>query len=122
ARRSIPVERVLAHSAIAPSRRIDPGEKSPWSRPGEAGVALFAEPSTCAGGDVLSPGDEADAVTEMPRDLAPVRRGSAVTGTYDAETGIVTKAFQRRFRPAKVDGMADAATMETLRWVIQKLR
>ena len=122
ARRSIPVERVLAHSDIAPSRKIDPGEKFPWRRLGEAGVAFFVEPSTCKGGEVLSPGDEGEAVAQFQRDLARVGYGISVTGAYDAETVIVTKAFQRRFRPAKVDGMADAATMETLRQVIQKLR
>ena len=37
------------------------------------------------------------------------------TGTYDEDTQAVVTAFQRHFRPARVDGIADASTLLTLR-------
>jgi N-acetylmuramoyl-L-alanine amidase len=36
------------------------------------------------------------------------------TGRYDASTADVVTAFQRHFRPARVDGKADASTIATL--------
>jgi N-acetylmuramoyl-L-alanine amidase len=38
-----------------------------------------------------------------------------VTGVFDERTEQVVTAFQRRFRPALVDGVADASTITTLR-------
>ncbi len=40
ARHDIRPERVLAHSDVAPARKEDPGEKFPWARLAEAGVAV----------------------------------------------------------------------------------
>ena len=40
------------------------------------------------------------------------------SGLYDRETEAVVAAFQRRFRPALVDGIADASTIITLRDLI----
>ena len=41
--------------------------------------------------------------------------GIEETGSYDDATREVVTAFQRHFRPARVDGLADASTMLTLR-------
>ena len=38
-----------------------------------------------------------------------------VSGVFDARTEAVVRAFQRHFRPARVDGVADASTITTLR-------
>ena len=47
--------------------------------------------------------------------LAEYGYGIDVTGRYDVATSEVVTAFQRHFRPAQVDGIADAATVQTLR-------
>jgi len=44
-----------------------------------------------------------------------------VTGTFDARTHAVVTAFQRHFRQARVDGVADASTITTLRDLIAAL-
>jgi N-acetylmuramoyl-L-alanine amidase len=38
-----------------------------------------------------------------------------VTGIFDPRTKAVITAFQRRFRQERVDGVADASTITTLR-------
>ena len=38
-----------------------------------------------------------------------------ITGRYDDQTGVVVAAFQRHFRPRRVDGLADRSTVDTLR-------
>ena len=45
--------------------------------------------------------------------------GIEETGTYDDATRDVVAAFQRHFRPAQVDGVADASTLLTLRALLE---
>ena len=40
--------------------------------------------------------------------------GIEPTGQYEAKTEFVVKAFQRHFRPARVDGRLDRSTIATL--------
>ena len=40
--------------------------------------------------------------------------GIDITGRYDVATTEVVTAFQRHFRPARVDGIADRSTVATL--------
>jgi N-acetylmuramoyl-L-alanine amidase len=40
------------------------------------------------------------------------------TGIFDEETEKVVIAFQRHFRPERIDGVADASTIATLRALI----
>src|SRR5690606_35988766 len=41
----IPAHRVLAHSDIAPTRKIDPGEKFPWKRLAGEGIGFYVDPA-----------------------------------------------------------------------------
>lgn len=114
ARHPIPPERVLAHSDIAPDRKQDPGELFPWARLHAAGIGHWVAPSPDTPGQVLGPGDTGEAVATWQRDLAGYGYGIVETGTYDAATESVVTAFQRHFRPLRIDGVADAETRETL--------
>jgi N-acetylmuramoyl-L-alanine amidase len=115
ARRAIPRDRVLAHSDVAPSRKQDPGEKFPWRLLFESGVGLWVEPAPITDWLSLVPGDSGANVRELQQSLADYGYGIAVTGEYDASTKQVVAAFQRHFRPAQIDGLADTSTRETLR-------
>ncbi len=53
--------------------------------------------------------------------LAIYGYGVDISGTYDATTRIVVEAFQRHFRPARVDGVADRSTIETLHRLLSGL-
>jgi N-acetylmuramoyl-L-alanine amidase len=115
ARRPIQRDRVLAHSDVAPARKQDPGEKFPWKLLAESGVGLWVEPVPITDWLSLVPGDTGTTVTDLQKSLAEFGYGVPVTGDYDETTKQVVTAFQRRFRPAQIDGMADTSTRETLR-------
>ncbi len=114
-RHDIPSDCVLAHSDVAPGRKIDPGEKFPWVRLHQAGIGHFVEPVPPGRpGDVLEPGVEGSVVDRLQFMLSAYGYGVERTGCYDEATRKAVDAFQRHFRPARVDGLADASTMETL--------
>lgn len=94
ARHPIPARNVVAHSDIAPHRKIDPGERFPWPELAARGIGLWPE-----GPLPSAPGEGA-----LPGLLAGIGYDMGLPG----ET--VISAFQRRFRPACHDGVPDAET------------
>ena len=112
---SIPPERVLAHSDIAPGRKIDPGEKFPWRRFAEGGVGLWVEPAPIRGGRYFARGDAGQPVEALQAMFAMLGYGVAVDGMFDEKLEAVVAAFQRHWRSEKVDGVADSSTITTLR-------
>jgi N-acetylmuramoyl-L-alanine amidase len=108
-------ENILAHSDVAPSRKQDPGEKFPWRLLAQSGVGLWARLDTVFDQEPMKPNDSGLKITELQKMLAEYGYGIDVTGRYDVGTSEVVTAFQRHFRPAQVDGIADGATVQTLR-------
>jgi N-acetylmuramoyl-L-alanine amidase len=106
--------RVLAHSDVAPKRKIDPGEKFAWSTLARAGAGHWVEPVPIASGPVLAHGAMGEEVLRLQLNLRKYGYGIPVSGTYDEDSAIVVSAFQRHFRPALVDGRADVSTAATL--------
>jgi N-acetylmuramoyl-L-alanine amidase len=126
ARYPIPPERVLAHSDIAPRRKLDPGEKFDWRRLHEAGIGHWIEPEPIAadpiGADTgLGPGDAGEEVLAVQAELAAYGYDVPQTGRFDGATELTVAAFQRHFRPARVDGRADRSTRTTLARLIAAL-
>jgi N-acetylmuramoyl-L-alanine amidase len=115
ARHGIAKERVLAHSDVAPERKQDPGERFPWARLAASGVGRWIEPAPITQGKMPAPEDRGPHVAELQRMLARFGYAADITHRYDKPTSEVIAAFQRHFRPARVDGIADASTIETLR-------
>jgi N-acetylmuramoyl-L-alanine amidase len=98
-RHPIPSALVLGHSDVAPARKDDPGELFPWARLAKAGIGLWPD---AAAGD---PG--ADALTRYGYDpKAPQDK--------------VITAFQRHFRPAKLDGQWDSECAGLLAGLLAK--
>jgi N-acetylmuramoyl-L-alanine amidase len=120
-RLSLKPQRVLAHSDVAPDRKIDPGEKFDWGRLAQAGVGHWQEPAAIANGSILTSGSRGQAVLSLQQNLRAYGYGIEATGEFDLRTGIVVKAFQRHFRPALVDGRADLSTIETLEALLAAL-
>lgn len=113
-RHPIPPERVLGHSDVAPGRKIDPGELFPWERLFQAGIGHFVAPVPLEAGPLLVPCACGRQVEKLQSMLAVYGYGIEVNGRYDAATAAVVREFQRHFRPARVDGLADPSTVETL--------
>jgi N-acetylmuramoyl-L-alanine amidase len=116
----ISAERILGHSDVAPARKQDPGEKFPWELLSESGIGHWVRAAPLnLEGPTLSPGERGEQVARLQRTLATYGYGIAENGAYDDATKIVVTAFQRHFRPAKIDGIADASTLLTLRALIE---
>lgn len=114
ARHGIRPERILAHSDVAPARKRDPGEKFPWGRLASAGLGHFVEPEPIRGGRFFSVGESGAPIEALQAMLAMYGYPIQISGTYDQETEQVVTAFQRHFRPERVDGIADSSTIVTL--------
>ncbi|MBV8916394.1 MAG: N-acetylmuramoyl-L-alanine amidase [Acetobacteraceae bacterium] len=92
ARHPIPARNVVGHSDVAPDRKEDPGELFDWPGLAENGVGLW-------------PGAGAEPVSE-----AGVGAGLQAIGYPVPDLAITLRAFQRHWRPSRVDGIADAET------------
>jgi N-acetylmuramoyl-L-alanine amidase len=114
-RHGLRADRFLAHSDIAPSRKRDPGEKFPWRDLAEAGVGVWAEADPPSEGALYVPRQEGPPVRGLQTMLALLGYGVNASGVYDEPTVAALAAFQRRFRPARVDGLADESTLGVLR-------
>ena len=113
-------DRILGHSDVAPARKQDPGEKFPWDLLKESGIGHWVRPAPLnLEGPSLQPGEQGEVVTRLQRALRGYGYAIEETGHYDEATQLVLTAFQRHFRPARVDGIADASTMLTLRALLE---
>lgn len=121
ARHRIRPERVLAHSDIAPHRKIDPGEKFDWRLMREHGVGHWVEPALPELVQGLGDEPPADHIVEVQAMLRDYGYGLELTGELDRRTTQVVKAFQRHFRPARVDGVIDQSTVDTLHRLLAAL-
>ncbi|MFN6956246.1 MAG: N-acetylmuramoyl-L-alanine amidase [Acetobacteraceae bacterium] len=97
-RHPIPPRNVVAHSDIAPDRKRDPGELFDWEGLARDGVGLWPGPWRGA-----APG-----VGDAPALLARIGYRT------DLPLAVLLTAFQRHWRPARVDGIADAETLARL--------
>ena len=119
---TIPDVRIIGHSDLAPERKQDPGERFPWKRLASVGHGLWFEPAPeriAALGVPLGVGDEGLGVIVLRAGLHRLGYGLTPGGTYDEATKLTIEAFQRHWRPAQVDGIADGETRATLMGVLQ---
>ncbi len=108
ARWELTPSRVVAHSDIAPERKEDPGEKFPWKRLADAGVSIWPEPVA------FQAESGEDRVGRVQQQLVAIGYGVEMNGIMDGATRAALRAFQRRFRPATIDGMIDDETQMLL--------
>ncbi|MCH9049509.1 MAG: N-acetylmuramoyl-L-alanine amidase [Proteobacteria bacterium] len=115
-RHPIPPSRVLGHSDVAPGRKTDPGELFDWRGAAGAGIGLWPEvPGAADDGEILfAPGEKDPVIVEIQRQLAAFGYGVGSDGILDNPTREVVAAFQRHFRPEKIDGAIDRATVRRL--------
>lgn len=93
---SIPPERVLGHSCIAPGRKIDPGEKFDWRRLARHGLAVWMD------GAPPGPLDRPPDAIDFQRAGRAFGFGVEPTGKWDGLTRDYWDAFVARFRPTEI--------------------
>jgi N-acetylmuramoyl-L-alanine amidase len=120
ARHDIAATRVLGHSDVAPIRKRDPGEKFDWARLADAGIGFWPD-HTGAADQKVDPRSNGDEVSALQSMLGAYGYGVTRSGKYDDETKAVVTAFQRHFRPANVDGIADGETLGILEALLIRL-
>jgi N-acetylmuramoyl-L-alanine amidase len=91
---------------------MDPGELFPWDRLAKAGLGYWPGHVARRRRTVrdFGPGAEDDAVAFVQRDLAAIGYGCPQSGMLDPATADVLAAFQRRYRPWRIDGRLDGET------------
>jgi N-acetylmuramoyl-L-alanine amidase len=95
ARHPIPARNVVAHSDVAPDRKEDPGELFDWQGLAANGVGLWPGKEAAPAGD-------------------PLVLLDAIGYRTDLTLPVLLRAFQRHWRPERVDGLADACTLARL--------
>ena len=114
ARHPIPPRHVLAHSDVAPQRKVDPGELFDWPRLARAGIGFWPD-------FAAKPARIPEEIGEIQEKLAEIGYEIPQNGEKDAETTQVIAAFQRHFRPARCDGEPDLETRARIAIVAQGL-
>lgn len=114
-RHDIQPRNIVGHSDIAPERKEDPGEHFPWAGLAAAGVGIW--PGDLPEDDriLFEAGDRDRGISIIQRGLADLGYGASVTGCLDEPTQAIIRAVQRRYRPAKIDGIIDMQVMEVLK-------
>ena len=107
-RHPIPARNVVAHSDVAPRRKMDPGELFDWRRLAAAGVGLWPSEGE---GALVGP-DGSDAIAALLTEIG-----------YETDDLFATlKAFQRHFRQDRVNGRLDFETARLLTGLVDLCR
>ena len=87
----------------------------------EAKVGHWVEPAPIEGGALFALGQEGPPIRALQTMLALYGYGVELTGVMDRQTEVALAAFQRHFRPQRVDGRPDPSTIKTLSALIGAL-
>lgn len=105
---------VVGHSDISVGRKIDPGSKFPWSKLASLGVGAWP-----LAYDVrMNLGRELDLSPERFRSMLKAYGYVLEAGEPGLKHGV--EAFQRHFRPGKVDGCIDRETVALLEALLRR--
>ncbi|MDH5748280.1 MAG: N-acetylmuramoyl-L-alanine amidase [Rhodospirillales bacterium] len=103
-RHPIPARNVVGHSDVAPRRKTDPGELFDWRRLAERGIGLWPDEGAAGSGEAE---DTANLLIQYGYEIM--------------DLPMTIAAFQRHFRPSRIDGVADGKTAGVLRALLSMI-
>ncbi len=119
-RHRVAPERVLAHSDVAPGRKIDPGEKFRWSWLARHDVGHWVPPAKLDERSATILDDDAAAMEEALNLMRAY--GYGIENSERADwTKVLIRTLQLHFRPARSDGRLDIGTLDTLHRLVDAL-
>ena len=110
-RHKIPATNVLAHSDIAIGRKVDPGINFPWKFLAENGVGAWPDSADVEKFKLIYSKNHTSN-TELFEMLKTY--GYQPENSHSKSIKLALEAFQRHFRPTKVNGEADTETVAIL--------
>jgi N-acetylmuramoyl-L-alanine amidase len=118
-RHQIAPQNIVAHSDVAPQRKVDPGPLFPWRQLAERGIGAWPNPQRVTfylnGRLPSEPVDQANVLDLL------ARYGYQVEPEMTpAQLQQVIAAFQMHFRPQNYDGHADAETQAIVEALLEK--
>lgn len=94
------IKHFLGHSDVAPERKADPGEKFDWRSLAQKGLGFWIDPPP---------------LDENYQDIKTAHVKLTKLGyNPNIKTEILLKAFQRHWRPRRIDGRLDNSTAITI--------
>ncbi|PZR45231.1 MAG: N-acetylmuramoyl-L-alanine amidase, partial [Ectopseudomonas oleovorans] len=112
-RHQLPLGSIIAHSDVAPQRKVDPGPLFPWKRLADEGLAPWPNEDAVARQQALF-STSLPSVQWFQEQLAQNGYTVPQHGELDEATRNVIAAFQMKYRPANYDGQPDAETAARL--------
>ena len=109
-RHGIKAHHVLGHSDVAWRRKIDPGELFDWKRLISEGIGLWPRQNMIHTQAKLSISEFLDELSKFGYDIE----------NCDKETNTIISAFQRHYRPQKIDGELDSECCSILADLIKQ--
>jgi N-acetylmuramoyl-L-alanine amidase len=103
----IPKNRILGHSDVAPQRKKDPGELFDWHKLARKNIGIWPENKHMKNNKNYT-------IKSMQQMLAHFGYEISISGKLDHQTKKVVSAFQRHFRPKKINGIFDDETIAKL--------
>lgn len=105
---------IVAHSDIAPGRKLDPGPLFPWRALAQAGLGRWYDEAAAAERQARYQREGVPDVAWFQAQLARVGYAPSRHGQADEDTLRALKAFQLHYRPSDFDGAFDAESAAIL--------
>lgn len=112
---------ILGHSDVSIGRKIDPGIKFPWYQLAKEKIGFFSDLSQENFDVKNSDKNNPESIKEIQTKLISIGYQVYISGIFDMQTVEALKAFQRHWRPVKVNGILDVSTKQILTEVYKKL-
>lgn len=113
-RHQISPKNIVAHSDIAPQRKIDPGPLFPWSQLAAAGIGRWYDQNTAQHYQAFYEQEGLPSYAQIQQQLLSAGYDIQITGQWDKASQNVLAAFQMHYRPSNYAGQPDAETIAIL--------